>query len=90
MYLALIEPESYLDFANPVPFKDSAGWIEHGILNEHGRVSGRAQSAVRSLSSDDFKRIVKMGLEDSTPLLPRLGEPGSPFGFEEGQTPFHF
>jgi putative restriction endonuclease len=23
-------------------------------------------------------------------LLPRLGEPGSPFGFEEGQTPFIF
>jgi putative restriction endonuclease len=90
MYLALIEPGSYLEFPNPVPFNDATGPIERGVLNEDGRISGRAQSAVRPLSSDDFKRIVELGLEESAPLLPRLGEPASPLGFEEGQAPFRF
>jgi putative restriction endonuclease len=90
MYLALIKPGSYLEFPNPVPFNDATGPIERGVLNEDGRISGRAQSAVRPLSSDDFKRIVELGLEESAPLLPRLGEPASPLGFEEGQAPFRF
>jgi putative restriction endonuclease len=89
MYLALIEPGSYLDFANPVPFNDATGPVERGVLNEEGRISGRAQSAVRSLSPDDFKRIVELGLEDA-PLLPRLVESRSTVGFEEEQAPFQF
>jgi len=89
MYLALIEPGSYLDFPNPVPFNDSTGPVERGVLNEEGRISGRAQSAVRPLSPDDFKRIVELGLEDA-PLLPRLVEPPSTVGFEEEQAPFRF
>jgi putative restriction endonuclease len=44
MYLALIEPGSYLDFANPVPFSDADGVIERGVLNEDGRLSGRTRS----------------------------------------------
>jgi putative restriction endonuclease len=90
MYLAIIEPGSYLDFANPVPFNDTSGPIERGVLNEQGRISGRAQSAVRPLSSDDFKRIVERGLNEDSPLPPRLGAPQIPAGFEEGQTPFVF
>jgi putative restriction endonuclease len=89
MYLALIEPGSYLDFPNSVPFNDATGPIERGVLNEEGRISGRAQSAVRPLSSADFKRIVGLGLEDDNPVLPRLGEPSTP-GFEEEQAPFQF
>jgi putative restriction endonuclease len=50
MYLALVEPGSYLDFATPVPFADENGPIERGVLNEAGRISGRAQAAVRGLS----------------------------------------
>lgn len=49
MYLAIIEPGSYLDFANPVPFNGVNGIVERGVLNENGRISGRAQSAVRPL-----------------------------------------
>jgi putative restriction endonuclease len=89
MYLALIEPGSYLDFPNPVPFNDATGPVERGVLNEEGRISGRAQSAVRSVSPDDFKRIVELGLEDA-PLLPRLVESPSTVGFEEEQAPFQF
>src|SRR5690606_34405431 len=71
MYLALIEPGSYLDFAMPVPFQDANGIIERGLLNDSGRISGRAQSAVRPLSQADFGRILTRGLDDEDPLLPR-------------------
>src|SRR5215469_14139041 len=86
MYLALIAPGSYLDFANPVAFSGDAGLVEHGILNAEGRISGRAQSAVRTLSAEDFNRIVSLGLASEAAPLPREGE----FKQEvaEGQVPF--
>lgn len=90
MYLALIEPGSYLDFASPVPFTDADGVVERGVLNADGRISGRAQAAVRPLSPDDFNRIVTLGLNDSEPLLPRVDEGASLSGFEEEQAPFAF
>ncbi|WP_243375226.1 HNH endonuclease [Sandarakinorhabdus cyanobacteriorum] len=72
-YLALIEPGSYLEFPNPVPFSGPAGVIEKGVLNAQGRNSGRAQSAVRPISPQDFNAILSLGLDDDTPLLPRIG-----------------
>jgi putative restriction endonuclease len=72
MYVALIEPGSYLDFANPVPFNGATGPVEQGVLNDHGRISGRAQSAVRPISPEDFNGIIELGLEEKAPLLPRL------------------
>jgi putative restriction endonuclease len=90
MYLAVIEPGSYLDFVNPIPFIDASGVIERGLLNEQGHISGRAQSAVRPLSPDDFNRIVALGLNDREPMLPRAGEERPPSGFSEEQTPFEF
>lgn len=88
MYLAIIEPGSYLDFARPVPFSGAAGVVERGVLNDAGRISGRAQSAVRSLSPSDFSRIVAAGLDDvEDGMLPRTGE-FAPVGFEDEQTPF--
>jgi len=75
MYLALIVPGSYLDFVNPVPFSGENGIIERGILNEAGRISGRAQAAVRPISPEDFHRIVSMGLAEHMPELPRSDEP---------------
>ncbi len=71
MYLALIEPGSYLDFATSVPFADANGPIERGVLNDQGRISGRAQAAVRGLSASDFNRIVEAGLAEGDALLPR-------------------
>ncbi len=88
MYLALIEPTSYLDFVHPVPFSDAAGVVvEQGLLNERGRISGRAQSAVWPLAPRDLERIVALGLGESDPVLPRLplglAEEPSSFTFEE-------
>ena len=88
MYLALIEPGSYLDFAATVPFADGAGVTERGLLNHAGRISGRAQAAVRPLSPPDFDRILALGLDDADPLLPRVGDILAPSGFEEAQAPF--
>jgi putative restriction endonuclease len=90
MYLALIEPGSYLDFANPVPFNGPTGPIEQGVLNDQGRISGRAQSAVRPISPSDFNRIFDLGFQEGAPLLPRLDDDLSSPGFGEEQTPFNF
>jgi len=88
MYLALIEPGSYLDFINPVPFSDDEGLVESGLLNAEGRISGRAQSAVRPLSATDFNRIISLGLAEDEPELPRVGQADdlpAAVGLEEGQ-----
>ena len=90
MYIAVIEPGSYLDFVHPVPFSGSTGVIETGVLNAEGRISGRAQSAVRPLSSSDFNRIIQQGLDDSAPLLPRVDETGIGPGLHEDQKLFQF
>jgi putative restriction endonuclease len=89
MYLALIEPGSYLDFAHPVPFADENGVIERGVLNEEGNISGRAQAAVRALSPGDFNRIVEAGLQDEAPLLPR-SDPAAASAVAEERAPFVF
>lgn len=74
MHLALIQPGSYLDFAALVPFSGADGPVERGILNERGRISGRAQAAIRTLSAEDFNRIISRGLGSASELLPREGE----------------
>ena len=74
MYLALIEPDTYLPFEKPVPFSSGPdGPVERGVLNEAGRISGRAQAAVRPISLQDFNRILDLGMQDEAPLLPRVG-----------------
>lgn len=88
MHLAMIEPGSYLDFAKSVPFRDSSGVVEQGVLNERGEISGRAQSAVRPISASDFKRIVSLGLDDSEFLLPRIDNDSFPPGLSEEPAPF--
>ncbi|TGQ74330.1 MAG: restriction endonuclease [Mesorhizobium sp.] len=90
MYLALIEPGSYLDFVNPVSFSGTDGLVELGLLNDEGQISGRAQSAVRPLSPSDFNRIVDLGLDQSELLLPRVDETRTAFELEEEQAPFQF
>ncbi len=73
MYLALIEPGSYLPFERSVPFKDRDGLVERGVLNDRGNISGRAQAAVRPLSDQDFNRIIARSIPDDDMLLPRNG-----------------
>jgi putative restriction endonuclease len=88
MYVAVIEAGSYLDFASPVPFRDADGLIERGLLNEQGRISGRAQSAVRPISLADFNRITELGLAEDTALLPRVDAPSAIPGLQEQPSVF--
>ncbi|NBN62151.1 HNH endonuclease [Pannonibacter tanglangensis] len=89
MFIALIEPGSYLDFARPVGFNDRTGPVERGLLNDAGKLSGRAQAAVRPISAADFDRILDLGLEDAPGLLPRVGH-YEHAGLAEDQAPFVF
>jgi putative restriction endonuclease len=88
MYIAIIEPGSYLDFVNPVPFRVADELVEHGLLNEQGKISGRAQSAVRPISPADFNRITELGLAEETTLLPRIDAPSAFPGMHETQAVF--
>lgn len=90
MYLAIIEPGSYFEFANPVPFKDDKGLIESGLYNEMGKISGRAQSAIRQISETDFNRILDRGLMGFENPLPReiSEEQDNLTEFEEPATEF--
>jgi putative restriction endonuclease len=88
MFLALIEPGSYLDFANLVPFRDASGNVEQGLLNASGRMA-RAQWAVRPLSPADFNRIVERGLAEDPTALPRIGDPPAA-ELQDEQAPFAF
>ena len=87
MHLALIEPGTYCEFAEPVPFRDSDGLLERGLYNEHGNISGRAQSAVRPISKTDFDRILDRGLSEFDELLPR-NELAEPYGVREDTADF--
>ena len=69
-YRAIIEQGSYLPFEPTVPHILNGEQVERGVLNEEGKVSGRAQAAVRPLSHSDFARIISLGLPDEN-FLPR-------------------
>lgn len=88
MYLAVIEPGTYLDFGDPVPFRDTDSIVERGLLNDEGRISGRAQAAVRTLSNEDFARIIERGLDADDDILPRVGDLAATNGFQDEQAPF--
>ncbi|MEO9959564.1 MULTISPECIES: HNH endonuclease [Alphaproteobacteria] len=88
MFLALIEPGTYLSFSNPVPLSVGGEYVEQGLLNVDGNLTGRAQSAVRPLSPEDFSRIVDLGLGEEAPVLPRIDQPAPADGFGEDQEPF--
>tara|TARA_B100001123_G_scaffold57210_1_gene61448 strand:+ start:1199 stop:2116 length:918 start_codon:yes stop_codon:yes gene_type:complete len=88
MHLAVIEPGSYLDFGDPVPFRDADDIIEQGLLNDDGKISGRAQAAVRVLSPEDFARIVERGLGKDDDILPRTDQSVPVSGFQEAHAPF--
>lgn len=91
MYLALIEPGSYLPMEYAVPFSDNGGLVERGLLNDQGKISGRAQAAVRPISLEDFNRILERGIPETDDVLPRvdISEPEHVDGrFHETLTPF--
>ncbi len=90
MYIAEIEPGTYLDFATPVPHRIDGQLVESGLSN--------AQAAVRPLSHADFMAITDLGLGKDDNVLPRadptdvienlVREDQSPFIFEQPRARF--
>lgn len=75
MFLALIEPGSYLEFGRDVPFQLDGRAVERGLLNPDGRLNnGRAIQSIRTISEVDFNRIIDLGIIQEDDLLPRLSE----------------
>jgi putative restriction endonuclease len=89
MHLAIIDPNSYLDFDHNVPFQSGGDYPERSVLNEAGNVSGRAQAAVRPIPAEDFNRIVGLGVDTHDELLPR-SQAQAPASVAEQQAPYEF
>jgi putative restriction endonuclease len=90
MHLAIIDPNSYLDFDKGVPFQSRGAYPERSVLNEAGRVSGRAQAAVRTIPDEDFNRIIALGLDTHDELLPRSDSGVTLAAVADEQTPYEF
>lgn len=90
MHLAIIDPTSYLDFDHNVAFQLAGVYPEQSVLNGAGRVSGRAQAAVRAIPAEDFNRIVGLGLDTDDELLPRSDVTGGATSVAEEQAPYQF
>src|SRR3546814_6021832 len=79
MFLALIEPGGYLNFATPMPFADKSGPLEQGILNQAGHISRRPQAAVRGWSQRVWPRkITSAGARFWRPWIRLFGNGGPP------------
>ncbi len=75
MFLALIEPGSYLEFGRDVAFQFEGKAVEQGLLYPDGRLNnGRAVQSIRPISNIDFDRIVGLGMIEEAELLPRVDE----------------
>ena len=70
MFLALIEPGSYLEFGRDVPFQLDGQAVESGLLDGGRLNNGRAIQSIRPISDADFSRIVGLGLVDADELPP--------------------
>ena len=88
MYLAIIDPNSYLDFDHNVAFQSGGDYPERSVLNQAGNVSGRAQAAVRPIPTEDFNRIVGLGLDTHDELLPRSDAELASASVAEEQVPY--
>lgn len=91
-FRALIDQTTYLEFPNQVPFRYQGEVLNSALLNEAGKISGRAQSAVRPISDEDFIRIVELGLMDMEDSLPRFDgdEQPTPDEIHEEQVTFDY
>ena len=79
MFLALVEPGSYLEFGRDVPFQLDGRAIERGLLAPDGKLNnGRAVQSIRPISNPDFNQIVEQGLINEDEILPREEDIGLP------------
>lgn len=90
MYVAKIEPGTFLPFECFVPYKTDEGFMESELRKPDGSLNGgKIQWAVRPISDSDFSAIVRQGLPEETDLLPRTEFARAPApGFAEDALPF--
>lgn len=72
MYIAIVEPGSFVPFEKFVPFRDDLTILESRLDSGQGRVSGLRQNAVRLVSDHDFFRILARAFDSSEAALPRV------------------
>ena len=92
-YYADIEPGSFMEFENFVPYFDGGAFLETGLNTGSKKPSGLIRSAVRVISDEDFYRIFYRGnplLDDELPRDFEYDNITSPRGMQEGPEPFVF
>ena len=90
MFIAIIEPNSYLPLESFVPYSSEFGFLESELAKEDGSLNqGKIQWAIRPISDEDFNRILARGLSAESEPLPRIDtvDSGRP-GFQESSTQF--
>ncbi len=91
MFIAVIEPTSYLELEKFVPYKNRDGFIESLLQKEDGSLNGGYNVwAIRPICDEDFHKILDLGFPETDALLPRVEElpSGESIGFHEEQQPF--
>lgn len=89
MFLALIEPGSYLEFGRDVPFQLYGQAVESGLLDGGRLNNGRAIQSIRPISDADFSRIVGLGLVDADELPPPREDEDEPIFDGVRDEPWH-
>jgi len=74
MFIAIIEPGSFLPFERFVPYYSDTGFLEGGLETGSSKPSGLIRNAVREIADQDFYRILSRAFETDDRILPRIGE----------------
>lgn len=76
MFVARIEPGSFLPLSRFVPRDEFDRPIESCLRNDDGSLNrGKIQQAMRRLPERDFARIIELGLGQDDDILPRTDDP---------------
>lgn len=81
----------YLEFENPVPFKEGNTYYETSLLNADGKINpGRAQSAIHHITEAEYQLILQTGFTHVLGQQPEQPASQAPFpGMgEDSQAPF--
>ena len=94
MFVAIIEPGTYLPLEEFVPYRSEAGFMESELQKPDGSLNGGLiQWAIRPISDHDFNAIILKGLPEETDQLPRtddIATKGGLIGFSEEESDFAF
>ncbi len=88
-YYAIIDPASYVEFEQLVPFRIEGRYLERRLRKADGSTNrGLFGRAVRTLEEDEFELILQWGFSETLRTQPNAPEPAEPFALAEGLAPF--